>query len=559
MRRTLPAAGVDHPQRPAITTTTRSVGDLLHDDDDDSDHEENAAIETDQDHNHNNDETTSFLLRKTTSFTLPLPSNGSSRSSLEVETTTTLNHDRRQQQQQQQSGGTASHWAVTMNLAKCICGAGSFALPHVFRHQGILGGLISMTVCGILSTATMEWLMQARLRCGILPSSSGCASTTTAASAEDLSYVQLARAVLGHRVAQVVFVLTLAASWGVCSTYVVFIGQTMESLTRASSSSSSTVPEDEVTLSTNNFVQQVFPNVSCTTWEVAITFFVLYPLSCISDYSIFAFTSTLGVLSVLGGILVTLIHGLWVDPGWDRAMYGLQNLRWWPKSGVALGSSLGTMAYLFGIHFLTFPIMNSMREPDHYGRAVRHAVGGVWLVNVIFAVLCVGFYGDNTQDLVLANLNNGPYLAALKLFLCIDLLFTFPIVFSSGRQIMEQAWLTFRGNTAAGKHDDDDDNDYNCPNALKVSMTERAVLVAVAVTLCLGLSQIGSFGTVANLVGGVAQGTLAFVLPPAIVLQLARTRRLVLQPHQILAQWLVGALGVITVTSVTYTTVSVML
>eukprot|EP00593_Proboscia_inermis_P012963 CAMPEP_0171303792 /NCGR_PEP_ID=MMETSP0816-20121228/13393_1 /TAXON_ID=420281 /ORGANISM="Proboscia inermis, Strain CCAP1064/1" /LENGTH=131 /DNA_ID=CAMNT_0011783337 /DNA_START=308 /DNA_END=700 /DNA_ORIENTATION=+ len=40
--------------------------------------------------------------------------------------------------------------------------------------------------------------------------------------------------------------------------------------------------------------------------------------------------------------------------------------------------------------------------------------------------------------------------------------------------------------------------------------------------VCLGLSQIGGVGTVANLVDGVAQGTLAFVLPPLIAVTLSR-------------------------------------
>ena len=62
--------------------------------------------------------------------------------------------------------------------------------------------------------------------------------------------------------------------------------------------------------------------------------------------------------------------------------------------------------------------------------------------------IALGFYREDTQDLVLANLDNGPYLSALKLLLCVDLIFTFPIVFSSGRQILENALI---GPEEAGK------------------------------------------------------------------------------------------------------------
>lgn len=208
--------------------------------------------------------------------------------------------------------------------------------------------------------------------------------------------------------------------------------------------------------------------------------------------------------------------------------------------------------------------MNSMREPEHYGRAVKEAVLGVWVVNVLFAILCLGFYGDNTQDLVLANLDNGSYLSALKLLLCVDLLFTFPIVFSSGRQILEHAWLSTRtANAAAAAAADNSSKyeDYNidCHYRSEVTTSERAVLVAIAVAVCFGLAQIGGFGGVANLVGGVAQGTLAFVCPPAIVLKLAHARKLVLPPHLILAQWFVGGFGAVVVMAVAYSTACGML
>jgi len=424
------------------------------------------------------------------------------------------------------AGGNTSKLSTAVNLAKCICGAGSFALPKVFGNLGIAGGTLAMVLCGGLAALTMQDLQHAKLQTG---------STT---------YVQLARIALGPRAAQAVFGLTLAASLGVCSTYVVFIGQTLESL-----SSNDGINE---TITTSNYVRQVFPNVSGTTWEVVVAL-ILFPLSCISDYSIFAFTSALGVLSVMGGIFVTLVYGLTVDPGWDRALRGLRQVSWWwpadDSASTAFGGSFGTIAYLFCINFLTFPIMNAMQEPEQYGAAVGQAVMWVLLVNVAFAIMCLGFYGDNTQDLVLANLDNGPYLSALKLLLCVDLLFTFPIVFSSGRHILEHAWLTAKlGN----KYDGDDES--NNHHKGEVTKTERALLVANAVTICLGLAQIGGFGAVANLVGGVAQGTLAFVLPPAIVLTLARSRKSGIRRNEMLAQFLVAAFGVVVVTAVTYST-----
>ena len=417
---------------------------------------------------------------------------------------------------------TESALSVSINLAKCICGAGSFALPHVFLQQGLLGGTLAMTACGGLAAFTMQSLAKAKQQ---LQQQQQQQQQSTTSS----SYVQLAEQVLGRPAANLVFALTLCASLGVCSTYLVFIGQTLASL--------STDVESQ------NYVRQFLPDVSAWTWEVTAALLV-FPLSCIRDYAVFAFTSALGVLAVVGGILATLASGLWVDPGWDAALQGLQSVPLWPESlTVAFGSSFGTIAYLFCINFLTFPIMNSMKEPEKYASAVNYAVAGVWIVNVVFAILCLGFYGQDTEDLVLGNLNNGPYLSALKLFLCVDLLFTFPIVFSSGRQILENALM--------GADNNRNNNNKDAP-------LQRAVLVAGAVGACFGLAQLGGFGKVANLVGGVAQGTLAFIMPPAIALTMAASQRSSTgktENDDGVGQWLVGAFGVVVVTAVTYSTV----
>ncbi|KAL3792312.1 hypothetical protein HJC23_006224 [Cyclotella cryptica] len=418
--------------------------------------------------------------------------------------------------------GTQTKLSAAINLGKCICGAGSFALPHVFLKEGVLGGTIAMTVCAFLAICTMQSINRSR---SYLESEDGEAAAPR-------SYVQLTEIALGKSTANVVFALTLAASLGVCSTYIAFIGQTLYSLSIDSES--------------NNIVHTLFPNVDVKTLEVATAGAVL-PLSLIRNYGIFAFTSALGVTAVLGGICVTLAYGIVVDPGGGimNALSAVSTLRMWPESVAdAFGGSFGTIAYLFCVNFLTFPIMNSMKNPSKdYNDSVAYAVSAVWFVNVIFAIICLGFYGDQTEDLVLQNLNNGPYLSALKILLCVDLLFTFPVVFSSGRQILENALLN-----------GGDQNVRNVDDSTSL-MLSRATLTIGAVSTCFGLSQVGGFGVVANLVGGVAQGTLAFIIPAAIDIALSRRQRGKFDESEI-AQWLIGGFGVAVVASVTYFTLN---
>jgi len=380
--------------------------------------------------------------------------------------------------------GTQTKFSAISNLAKCINGAGSFALPHVFLDEGIIGGTVALTVCGILATYTMQLLLDLKVQM------------------KADSYVELARSTLGNKAANLVFALTLSASLGVCSTYVVFLGQTLESLS------------SDVT--STNVIRQFFPDINTVTWEVVVAG-LIFPLTLLRSYGIFAFTSVLGIIAVLGGILVTLSSGMFLDPGGGivMAFQNVLNQPMFPDSlGSAIGNSFGTVAFLFCVNFLTFPIMNSMKEPKEYKEGVPYAVGLTAFFNTIFAALCVGFYGENTADLVLSNLGNGPYLSALKLLLCVDLLFTFPIVFSSGRQIMENALIGADENFLSF---DSSDTSRNSSVQLK-----RAGIAGGGVLICLSLAQIGGFGTVANLVGGVAQGTLAFVLPPLIAVIIAR-------------------------------------
>ena len=53
--------------------------------------------------------------------------------------------------------GDQSQNSAAINLSKCICGAGSFALPHVFLEEGVLGGTLAITLCGAL--AAIQFLL----------------------------------------------------------------------------------------------------------------------------------------------------------------------------------------------------------------------------------------------------------------------------------------------------------------------------------------------------------------------------------------------------------------
>ncbi len=116
------------------------------------------------------------------------------------------------------------------------------------------------------------------------------------------------------------------------------------------------------------------------------------------------------------------------------------------------------------------------------------------------------------------------------------------MVFSSGRQILENVLLNESGNEEGEK-------------SMHLAFS-RAAITGGAVATCFCLSQVGGFGVVANLVGGVAQGTLAFIIPPAIAVALSRRSSNGNFDASEISQWLIGGFGVAVVSSVTFFTLS---
>mmetsp|Transcript_19968 Transcript_19968/g.29402 ORF Transcript_19968/g.29402 Transcript_19968/m.29402 type:complete len:143 (+) Transcript_19968:1-429(+) len=140
------------------------------------------------------------------------------------------------------------------------------------------------------------------------------------------------------------------------------------------------------------------------------------------------------------------------------------------------------------------------------------------------------------------------------MLLSLDLLFTFPIVFSSGRQIAENALI----GRSPNKNEADTFSQEQFIESESAALA-RACIAAGGILICFSLAQIGGFGTVANLVGGVAQGTLAFILPPLIAVTLARKGDVALDAGGEVGQLLLGLFGVCVVSSVSYFTIAGML
>ncbi|EKX54467.1 hypothetical protein GUITHDRAFT_99946 [Guillardia theta CCMP2712] len=249
--------------------------------------------------------------------------------------------------------------------------------------------------------------------------------------------------------------------------------------------------------------------------QVAALGFVL-PVSWLKSFEFLSFTSTLGTLSVLAALITVLIDGLGHQGSLDAVTSALSSLPLWPDSFESYFKSLGSVLFLFCVNFLVFPIERSMKNPGNFDRAVNGAVWTTASVNILFAALAFSFYGQETQDIVLNNLGPGNVLTAVKLLLCADLLLTYPLVFAAGREILENAFL----------NDEEEGEEGNRTEGLPVVSGKKALLRTSLVGFTLLVGNLKGFGLITNIAGGLAQGSLAFIIPPALQLQLKPSTRI---------------------------------
>lgn len=82
-----------------------------------------------------------------------------------------------------------------------------------------------------------------------------------------------------------------------------------------------------------------------------------------------------------------------------------------------------------------------MSRRENFGPTLDATLVILTLANAAFAVLGFTFFGAQTSDIVTNNLGAGLGLTAIKVLVCMDLLCTYPLIFVSGREIIERLLL----------------------------------------------------------------------------------------------------------------------
>lgn len=115
--------------------------------------------------------------------------------------------------------------------------------------------------------------------------------------------------------------------------------------------------------------------------------------------------------------------------------------------------------------------------------------------------MCYLLFGPATEDNIIKNLSTGAVLQAVRVLLCLDLLFTIPMLLAAGREILEESLM----KTRFGRFGEHTRNVF------------RMLLLLIILGVTFGVVSADSsqaFGNVVTLVGAVACFSCGFIMPP---------------------------------------------
>jgi len=370
-------------------------------------------------------------------------------------------------------GGGISKWQAAASVMKAIMGAGSFSLPWAFAQTGYVAGPVAMLLLMWLSLSSLKVLVRCRRLCG---QGGPGAKAGHGKAGLPASYVDVARAAFGEAGARLAYGASISASVGVCGSYLVFIGANIVSL----------APPDWALGQTT---------VVLCTLPLAVA------LSAVRDVQRFAAASLLGDVSVVLGMVVVVAYG---------ALSGTRGEGCLAVAEYAtMPLAFGAVGFLFFIHFLVLPIESSMARPDEFETMVNATFLACAVVSAAFGVAGYLFFGAATHQIVILNVSGSAVVSSVKLLLCVDLLFTYPVVMRPSIEIVERSLVARSGGQKGGE----------AGRGLQLAVCAALGVVAAGASVL-----VPAFALLSGLVGGVSQTVLGLVMPPLIFRKLQRAQ-----------------------------------
>jgi amino acid permease len=253
---------------------------------------------------------------------------------------------------------------------------------------------------------------------------------------------------------------------------------------------------------------------------------LFFVMALLRSFRLLAVTSIIGDVVMVGAFAAVIAYGV-ADPHYGS--FALPSL---PVDASDFLRSVQTATFQFAVHANTLPISQAMSDPHtEFEPALYRSFTFAVVINAVFGLLAYGLFRSGTANPVTLNLGcmpgaNDPangfvctdpeperglehtLVKGVQVLLCIDLVFTLPIILSAAREIIENGVLSAARSSGVAVGKDD-----SIRNA-----TRAALVCLIGVVSYL----FPNFADILTFLGGLFQSLIAFVIPPLIFNRLHR-------------------------------------
>ncbi|OMO99000.1 reverse transcriptase [Corchorus capsularis] len=263
------------------------------------------------------------------------------------------------------------------NVFIAIVGAGVLGLPYAFKRTGWIMGLLMLFSVATLTTYCMMLLVYTRRKL----------ESYDNGFAKIASFGDLGFAVCGSVGRFVVDVLIILSQAGFCVGYLIFIANTLANLFNGETST-----KLSLSLGMSSFTAKSLYIWGCFPFQLGLN--SIATLTHLAPLSIFADVVDLGAMGVVIVEDVALIlkakHEVVAFGGLSVFLYGM-----------------GVAVYAFEGIGMVLPIESETKDTSKFGRVLALSMGSISLIYGAFGVLGYFAFGEDTKDIITANLGAG--------------------------------------------------------------------------------------------------------------------------------------------------------
>lgn len=341
--------------------------------------------------------------------------------------------------------GTGSAFVTTL---KSFIGMGILTLPFATAKGGLILGPLGLVCVAALSHHCMGLLVKLATR------------TSTR------SFGALASSILGRQAKILVDVCLVLTQYGFAIADIIFIVENVR---------------DVICLETN---QSACPG------KVAVcagTLICVLPFTWLRSLQVLTVPVLMSNVVLLCGISWVYYCGF-VQLGTHGMAPGIRTFNW-----AEFPIFFGCAVFSFEGIGLILPIQFAMQQPAHFPKLLQRAMLILGTLFASFGMVGYAAYGLDTKDMITFNIPQNKITSFLRLFYCLGVFFTYPVMLFPLYQITETKIRCLRDQRFCWR-----------------SIIFRSALVIM--TGVIGL-QIPHFGLFLGIIGSLACSMLAFVLP----------------------------------------------